>query len=216
MFNAQKRNPFVSKRHARRIIENETNIDIAGSSKHILKLPFTPNISFKDYDLDSYKNCNENIPASIENINNDRVDIEITSFEDENHYQQCLNNNNIQRNNDDYDDDDNENDDHDFHNPVIEIISEAFNNVDDDKKFKNAIATWAISYNINHNACNALLQILLQHTSCNFPKDIRTLVRTPRQVQIISACGGEYFYLGLDDIIKNMLLRSYEKYINLL
>ncbi|XP_070171295.1 uncharacterized protein [Polyergus mexicanus] len=114
---------------------------------------------------------------------------------DENHYQQCLNNNNnnIQRNNDDYDDDDNENDDHDFHNPVIEIISEAFNNVDDDKKFKNAIA----AYNIN-------------------PKDIRTLVRTPRQVQVISACGGEYFYLGLDNIIKNMLLRSYQKYINLL
>lgn len=48
----------------------------------------------------------------------------------------------------------------------------AHNDADDDNKFKNDLAIWALSYNINHNACNALIKILRQYTSCNFPKNI--------------------------------------------
>lgn len=78
----------------------------------------------------------------------------------------------------------------DIDNITTESKSRGYNDVDDDNKFKNDLATWALSYNINHNACNALIKILRQHTSCKFPKDIRTLLQTPRQVHVIDACGG--------------------------
>jgi len=59
---------------------------------------------------------------------------------------------------------------------------------------------------------------LNKHTSSNFPKDARTLLQTPRQTEVQTLCGGEYFYLGLHNIIKKMLSISnnisYE-YINL-
>lgn len=89
------------------------------------------------------------------------------------------------------------------------------NDQDNDEKFKNAIAEWAVSFNIPHNACNALLKILRKHTSCNFSKDTRTLLQTPRQNNIIKICGGEFFYLSLNDI-KKMLLKSNVKHIDLL
>lgn len=223
MFNV-KQNPFVSKRHARRLIQNETNIDVAESSKfNILKPSFTTNNSFnKDYDLHLH---NENINESIENIAIFHEITEVTTFENDS-YEQCLHNNNFQRsinnyddndinNKGNYEDDNNENNDHDCHNSALKIINKPDNNADD-KNFQNAIAIWAITYNINHNACNALLKILKQYTSCNFCTDIRTLLQTSRQAHTINICGGEYFYLGLNNVIKKMLLGSHEKCINLL
>ncbi|EFN86411.1 hypothetical protein EAI_04519, partial [Harpegnathos saltator] len=82
--------------------------------------------------------------------------------------------------------------------------------------FRNAIAAWSIKYNIRHNACNALLQILQEHTSCNFFKDARTLLKTPRQTEIVKICGGEYFYWGFSDILRNMCLKYDNKQIQLI
>lgn len=106
--------------------------------------------------------------------------------------------------------------DNDIDNITTENKSRSYNDVDNDNKFKNDLITWALSYNINHNACNALIKILQQYTSCNFPKDIRTLLQTPRQVNVIDACGGQYFYAGLNNVIKKIFLKSKEKDINLL
>ncbi|XP_011690000.1 PREDICTED: uncharacterized protein LOC105451331 [Wasmannia auropunctata] len=213
-------NPFLSKRQFRRVIENETNIDLAGSSKHILKHNLlTTNISFKDsnLDYDLHKNSNENINISIEDNINDSVCTEIASFF-ENCQQHPNNNNDIQRNYDyadDNDNNDNEDDDHDF--PAIEIINEAHNDaINDEKKIKNAIATWAVTYNVNHVTCNALLKILRQYTPYKFSADIRTLLQTPRQAYVTNICGGEFFYSGLENIIIKMFLKSCEKHINLL
>lgn len=95
MSNTQKRHLFSSKRQVRRIIKNETDIEIAGSSTDILQQSLTDaiNVCSKDYDLHSHKNYYENIYASIENINNIEVLSEVTFCDDENH-QQCLTNNN--------------------------------------------------------------------------------------------------------------------------
>jgi len=46
-----------------------------------------------------------------------------------------------------------------------------------EKEFKNAIATWAISYNIPHNACNSLLTILQKYTPYKWPSQMRTVLR---------------------------------------
>lgn len=48
----------------------------------------------------------------------------------------------------------NDNHDNDIHNFSIESKNKGHNDADDDDKFKVVIATWAVSYNINHNACN--------------------------------------------------------------
>jgi len=42
------------------------------------------------------------------------------------------------------------------------------------------------------------------------------LLGTLQQVNVIDACGGEYFYIGLNNVIKKMFLKSHEQYINLL
>lgn len=191
MINSQK-NISVSKRHVRRIIANETNIDIAGSSRQIVEHSNTVNICIKDY-LDLQKCSHEN----IENIENDSIPLE-----NRNLYLLPQNISNERDNNNE--------------SLNCNIVNININNEDNDKKFKNAIAEWAVSYNIPHNACNALLKVLQKHTSCNFSKDTRTLLKIPRQNDVIKICGGEYFYLGLYNIIKKMILKSNDKCIDLL
>lgn len=48
-----------------------------------------------------------------------------------------------------------------------------FNN---ENELRSAIATWAVSHNITHNACNHLLQIFCRYTSYNIPTDVQTLL----------------------------------------
>lgn len=96
----------------------------------------------KDHDLDLYENID------IQRNDNDNDDNKVYDNIDNKDY----NNDD----NEDYDNDVNEgyeNDDHDFHNPAIQNVSEIYNDADNNKKFKNTIAAWAVSYNINHNAC---------------------------------------------------------------
>jgi len=75
------------------------------------------------------------------------------------------------------------------------------------KKSKNAIATGAVSYNIPHNACNSLLTILQKYTPYKWPSQMRTVLQTVRQTDVIKVCEGEYFHWGLDNIIEKMLLK---------
>lgn len=100
------------------------------------------------------------------------------------------------------------------HKPIIKEVDKNYDN--NEKKLKNDIAAWVISYNIPHNASNALLKILNQHTSYNIPLDTRTLLQTPRQTNILKVCEGEYFHFGLHDIIKKMLLKNNDKCFNLI
>lgn len=143
----------ISKRHIKRIIENETNIDLAGSSQNhtqIIQHSLTTNRSYKDNCLDLYK-IND-IHAFNININ-ETLNDEIEISENGNHIQ-CQNDNNMRT---EYDHDG------DIDNPTTEIKNRAYNDADDDNKFKNDIAIWALSYNINHNACNALITILRKY-----------------------------------------------------
>ncbi|KYN01125.1 hypothetical protein ALC62_08080 [Cyphomyrmex costatus] len=89
-------------------------------------------------------------------------------------------------------------------------------NANNDNELKEAIAIWAVSHNISHTACNTLLKILNQYTSHKLPMDVRTLLQTPRQTCISKICEGEYFYFGLNNIFKKMLLKDNNTYINLL
>lgn len=185
MSNVRKRKLSLSKRHIRRIISDKTNIDIAGCSKQA-------NICIEDFsDSDEVdKIDNKNIDAFDINSTIVNIDNEILSSSNEyaNYYEQCETN--ITRNND--------------HN-LYSVTTDKTRDID--TEFKNAVATWAVSYNVPQNACNALLKILQKYTSCNFPSQMRTLLQTPRQTDIMRVCGEEYYHWGLDNVIRKMILK---------
>lgn len=186
MSNVRKRKLSLSKRHIRRIISDETNIDIAEYSKQA-------NICIEDFsdsnEVDKIDNKNIDafdINSTIVNIDNE---ILFSNNEYANHYdEQCETN--IIRDND--------------HN-LYSVTTDKTRDVD--TKFKNAVATWAVSYNVPQNACNALLKILQKYTSCNFPSQMRTLLQTPRQTDIMRVCGEEYYHWSFDNVIRKMILK---------
>jgi len=53
-----------------------------------------------------------------------------------------------------------------------------------------------IKHKVSHNFCNSLLQ-LLKSEGLNVPKDIRTLMKTPKLHDIVDISGGFYIHLGL-------------------
>lgn len=61
---------------------------------------------------------------------------------------------------------------------------EIVNEIENDQ-FIQAIASWAIMFNIFHVALLALLTILRRYTGHAFPRDPRTLLKTPRHTVVI-------------------------------
>jgi len=58
---------------------------------------------------------------------------------------------------------------------------------------------WTITYNITHAALRGLLNILppFLHTETRLPSDPRTLMQTPRNLELISISGGHYVHFNL-------------------
>jgi len=86
-------------------------------------------------------------------------------------------------------------------------------NVGNEDEFKHDIQKWAVKFKIPHNAINALLLILNKYTSCNFPKDSRNLLHTPRWTNIVPISGGHYYHFGLKRAVEE-LLNNREKITN--
>lgn len=63
--------------------------------------------------------------------------------------------------------------------------------------FAGDIRSWAIKYNIRKRALTALLKVLVSNGMTFLPIDSRTLLKTPRNVQIDSISGGHYWHCGL-------------------
>lgn len=61
-----------------------------------------------------------------------------------------------------------------------------------ENQFLQNISSWAIMFNIFHSALLALLFILRKYTHYPFPKDPRTLLKTPRRTEILEMGTGEY------------------------
>lgn len=198
MNNYRKRNVFSSRRHALRIIANNSDVDVAGCSAIDEEQIESVNIIDND-NLDLHKISCENIEEISNTYNID--------YDDNIHNNNTNNISNI-NNNDNNNDIGNNND----------IDNNANNNTinNDNETFRHAIAEWIVTYNIPHNASNSLLKILQHHTSCTFSADTRTLLKTPRQSEIIEICGGHFFYFGLGSIIKKMFIKCNDKNIKLL
>ncbi|XP_077256605.1 uncharacterized protein LOC143894311 [Temnothorax americanus] len=67
-------------------------------------------------------------------------------------------------------------------------------------------------FNICHVALAALLFILRKYTQYLFPKDPRTLLKTPRHTEVVEIGSGQYCHFGLQNALKKML----DKYIKVL
>jgi len=71
-------------------------------------------------------------------------------------------------------------------------------------KFKTDLCHWYINNRISHKAIANLLVILRKHTGLPFPKDPRTLLNTPRNVECIPA-EMQYYHFGFKRALKKML-----------
>ncbi|XP_071639678.1 uncharacterized protein [Temnothorax longispinosus] len=91
-----------------------------------------------------------------------------------------------------------------------------FNNFYEDQRqheFVSEIAMWAVEFvsTIPLAAITTLLKILRKYTEAPFPKDARTLLKTPRTTNISRMESGQYCHLGL----KNAIIKIIENYLQL-
>lgn len=68
--------------------------------------------------------------------------------------------------------------------------------------FNRLLADWASYNNISHRAINELLKILKGVGFSWLPNDSRTLLKTPRTVNISEVGGGQYWFNGIEKNLK--------------
>jgi hypothetical protein len=74
-----------------------------------------------------------------------------------------------------------------------------------------ALANWAVYHKIRHTALNDLLKIIRTWMTVeSFPKDSRTLLKTPRRVKVVDIVGGQLYHLGILSCIRQGLLSGTE------
>lgn len=89
-------------------------------------------------------------------------------------------------------------------NSTFNITSPQFQQCDNVNFNPESLAEWALKENISHSSLNKLLLLLKTHDCFNhFPKDARTLLRTPISINAIRIVEpGKYFHFGLLENIK--------------
>lgn len=108
-----------------------------------------------------------------------------------------------------------------FNNELIEDFQEdediekkMFVMYDKNSTFSEELRNWAVNRKINHAALNELLVILRKYGFSWLPKDSRTILETPRKLNItdipfIGGCNkistGKYWYNGVENSLKNIL-----------
>lgn len=80
-------------------------------------------------------------------------------------------------------------------NDVPSVIN--FTKHEPKKSLSDQLKTWAIEYHLTQRAVSKLLKILKSNGMNFLPKDCRTLMRTPRSIQIEKTAGGQLWYNGL-------------------
>lgn len=83
-------------------------------------------------------------------------------------------------------------------------ISDTASSNDDCNSIIKQLAQWATKFNISQLALSALLQIL-RNADVDVPKDARTVMCTPKTVDIANVAGGSYFYFGIGPSIRTRM-----------
>ena len=78
--------------------------------------------------------------------------------------------------------------------------------VEQSLSFREQLASWAVLPGVFHVHVNQLLSILRSHPChSDLPKDVRTLLKTPRKVHVQKMHPGEYFGFGILSGLSNVL-----------
>lgn len=77
--------------------------------------------------------------------------------------------------------------------------SEEVNHISESLQFIRELRTWALKYQIRHNALNSLIDLLQNHfPHMNLPNDVRTILQTPRKCLLTSINSHDhYWHYGL-------------------
>ncbi|XP_039313198.1 uncharacterized protein LOC113002646 isoform X1 [Solenopsis invicta] len=189
---------FLSKRHFRRIIANNTASDLLNLSnnEHLeLRDELLQSDTSEDLELleNEFVNRNDEL---VDNLNeSDTVDDNESNNEEGEMHRNDSNNSSESDTNG-----------NELTESVVHYINvEPGNKTDNqDDQFIKDIASWAIMFNIFQVAIRALLIILRKYTRHSFPKDPRTLL-SPRHTAIIEMGVGLYCHFDLQNAFKKML-----------
>jgi len=82
---------------------------------------------------------------------------------------------------------------------------------------KDKLCKLISDYHISHNCVNELLQIL-RSEGLDLPKDVRTLLKTPKIHEIIDVHPGSYIHIGVEYMVTPILVAYFDKikYTNLI
>lgn len=73
------------------------------------------------------------------------------------------------------------------------------------KNLRIAVKNWALKFNINHSALKILFEIINNRFDSNLlPQDPRTLMETPKSVEIVPCGEGKYWHNGLKFCLENV------------
>lgn len=73
---------------------------------------------------------------------------------------------------------------------------------------RELLRVWALKHQVPHLTVDGLLKILTQIGVKDLPKDSRTLLQTPRKVNIAEVSGGQYWHNGFGEIKTILLLNE--------
>ena len=76
----------------------------------------------------------------------------------------------------------------------------------------NELAEWANAFQVKHNAIDNLLKRLKHHGHQDLPSTARTLIKTPRNIQIDTKSDMDYYYIG----VKEEIVKHFAKYLDAL
>ncbi len=78
---------------------------------------------------------------------------------------------------------------------------------EDEVTFREKLASWATKSGCGRSQIDDLLGIL-KDEGLDVPRDSRTLLKTPRQIQTQDNCGGQYIYFGIKHSVVKIMART--------
>lgn len=86
-------------------------------------------------------------------------------------------------------------------------FNEGNSDEDNDQPLSEQLASWANKNKCTRSSLNELLGILRAHGN-SLPKDARSLLQTPRVVETVDKCGGQYIYFGIESGVKRIMSQN--------
>lgn len=93
-----------------------------------------------------------------------------------------------------------------FNDEVIDNVNTESNNLDSDgsSNFLLWLQNWAITNNISHVALTELMA-RVKHKYPELPTDARSLLKTPRKINVQNISSGYYYHFGLRNCIEKLV-----------